>query len=107
MKSKTDKKLIILFVIIIIVIGVAFYFLNKQEKENSTKIKDKSEQEMNIKIIERKKAKIEALTQDMKNIFSSEEFKKFTDTLVPYIDLPINVGRVNNPNPFGTYQSEE
>lgn len=107
MKNKVDKKLIVLFIIIIIIIGVAFYFLNKAEKENGSKIKQKDEQEASIGIIKRKQEKISLLQKEIESMFETQEFSNFKNSLESYIVLPINVGRVGNTNPFGTYQLEE
>ncbi|HNV97246.1 MAG TPA: hypothetical protein PKL13_02930 [bacterium] len=107
MKNTVDKKLIILFVVIFLVLVFAFYFLKKAEEENGSKIQQKNEQEASITTIKRKQEKITLLQKEIESMFETKEFINFKENLESYVTLPINVGRVGNTNPFGTYQLEE
>lgn len=99
--KKIDKKLVFLFLVMIAMIAFMFYFLNKQKKQDEELSNIQSDSTA-IDILTSKQKKINKLLKEDGGLFGENIEVLFNDlNLKSYIDLPLEVGQVGNPYPFG------
>lgn len=96
-----DKKLVFLFLVMIAMIVFVFYFLNQQKKQDEELINIQSDN-TTIDILTSKQKKINKLLKEEGGLFGENIEVLFDDlNLKSYVDLPLEVGQVGNPYPFG------
>ncbi len=103
--KKVDKKLIFLFLIMIIMIVFMFYFLKKQKKQDEEL--DNVQSNTTIDILTSKQKKINKILNEEGGLFNENIEALFDDlNLKSYVDLPLEVGKVGNPYPFGNPEED-
>ena len=96
-----DKKLVFLFLVMMVMIAFMFYFLNKQKKQDE-ELSNIQSGNTTVDILTSKQKKINKLLNEEGGLFGDDIEILFDDlNLKSYVDLPLEVGQVGNPYPFG------